>query len=264
MDIQGKVALVTGSSTGIGRATAQQLAARGAKVVVNYAHSGDDAAETLELVRAAGAEGMVVQADVTDEAAVDRMLELATAELGPIQILVNNAGTSRFVPFHDLDGLGDDIWDETYRTNVVAPFRCIRKCVPAMREEGWGTIVNVASIAGVMSIGSSLAYAASKAALINLTRGLARTLAPTIRVNAVAPGYVDSPWWERRGGMTTDQVDRQREGARASSPLQIATSPDQIADTVVWLVAGAGAEVMTGECLLTDAGLHLSQGPSRR
>lgn len=264
MDIQGKVALVTGSSTGIGRATAQLLAARGAKIVVNYARSAEDAAETLSLVEAAGSEGIVVQADVTDEAAVDRMLAEASAQLGPIQILVNNAGTSRFVPFSDLDGLADDIWEETYRTNVIAPFRCIRKCVPTMRDEGWGTVVNVASIAGVMSIGSSLAYAASKAALINMTRGLARTLAPTVRVNAVAPGYVDSPWWERRGGMSPEQVDRQREGARSSAPLQLATSPEQIADTITWLVAGPGAEVMTGECLLTDAGLHLSQGPVRR
>jgi 3-oxoacyl-[acyl-carrier protein] reductase len=264
MDIQGKVALVTGSSTGIGRATAVRLAELGAKVVVNYANSADDAAETLDAVRAAGAEGIVVQADVTDEGAVTAMLSRASAELGPVQVLVNNAGTSRFVPFHDLDGLTDDIWEETYRTNVISAFRCIRLCVPAMREEGWGSIVNVASIAGVMSIGSSLAYAASKAALINATRGLARTLAPVIRVNAVAPGYVDSPWWERRGGMSGEQVERQREGARASSPLRLATQPEQIADTVAWLAVGAGAETITGECLLADAGMHLSQGPTRR
>lgn len=264
MDINGKVAIVTGSSTGIGRATAVQLAQLGAKVVVNYARSTDDAADTLKAVHGAGAEGIAVQADVTDEDAVTSMIEGATTELGPVQILVNNAATSRFVAFADLEGLTDDIWEETYRTNVIAAYRCIRLCVPAMREAGWGAVVNVASLAGVMSIGSSLAYAASKAALINMTRGLARTLAPTVRVNAVAPGYVDSPWWERRGGMSPDDIDRQREGVRRSSPLQMATAPEQIADTICWLVAGAGAEAMTGECLLADAGAHLGQAPTRR
>lgn len=264
MDIEGKVAIVTGSSTGIGRSTAIALAELGARVVVNYARSADDAADTLKAVEATGARGIAVQADVTDPEAVAAMLARATAELGPVQILVNNAGTSRFVPFSDLDALTDDIWDETYRTNVVAAFRCIRLCVPGMRDAGWGTVVNVASIAGVMSVGSSLAYAASKAALINMTRGLARTLAPTIRVNAVAPGYVDSPWWERRGGMSAEAIDRQREAVRQSSPLQMATTPDQIADAIRWLVAGSGAEAITGECLLADAGTHLGQGPVRR
>jgi 3-oxoacyl-[acyl-carrier protein] reductase len=264
MDVTGKVALVTGSSTGIGRATAVSLAGLGAKVVVNYASSHDDANETLALVRSAGAEGIVAQADVTDEAAVQSMLERTRSELGPVEILVNNAGTSRFVAFAQLDDLTDDIWDETYRTNVVSAYRCIRLCVPDMRATGWGAIVNVASIAGVMSIGSSLAYAASKAAMINMTRGLARTLAPTIRVNAVAPGYVDSAWWERRGGMSPEQVDRQRQGAAAATPLQVATQPDEIAGAITWLVAGTGSTSVTGECVLIDAGLHLGQGPVRR
>ena len=262
MDIKGKVALVTGSSTGIGRATALQLAEMGAKIVVNYASSKDDAEETLARVREAGVDAISVQADVTDEEAVQAMLDEARKHLGPIDILVNNAGTSRFVRFDDLDNLTDDIWEETYRTNVISAYRCIRLCVPDMRASGWGTIVNVASIAGVMSVGSSLAYAASKAALINMTRGLARTLAPTIRVNAVAPGYVDSAWWERRGGMSPEQVDRQRAGAEAGSPLKIATQPEHIASAITWLVAGA--DVVTGECLLTDAGMHLGQGPVRR
>lgn len=262
MDIKGKVAVVTGSSTGIGRATAIGLAELGAKVVVNYATSNDDAEETLAAVHGAGAEGIVVQADVTDESAVVAMLDRARAELGPIEVLVNNAATSRFVPFRQLDELTDDIWEETYRTNVIAPFRCIRLCAPGMREAGWGAIVNVASMAGVMSIGSSMAYAASKAALINMTRGMARTLAPTVRVNAVAPGYVDTPWWERRGGMSTEQTDRQRASVAASSPLQIATQPEHIADAIIWLITGAA--VVTGECILTDAGSHLGQAPQRR
>ena len=262
MYIAGKVAVVTGSSTGIGRATALALAERGAKVVVNYARSKDDADETLAGVRSRGAEGISVQADVTDEAAVVAMLDQARRDLGPIQILVNNAGTSTFVPFAELDLLTEDVWEDTYRTNVIASYRCIRLCVPDMRDAGWGTVVNVASIAGVMSVGSSLAYAASKAALINMTRGLARTLAPTIRVNAVAPGYVDSEWWARRGGMSTEAIDQQRARVEQSSPLQIATQPEHIAEAITWLVAGA--DVTTGECLLADAGSHLGQGPVRR
>jgi NAD(P)-dependent dehydrogenase (short-subunit alcohol dehydrogenase family) len=265
MDIAGKVAVVTGSSTGIGRATAVSLAGLGAKVVVNYASSADDAAETLSMVEAAGGSGIVVQADVTDEAAVVAMLARARDELGgPISILVNNAGTSRFVPFHQLDDLTDDIWDETYRTNVVSAYRCIRLCVPDMRSAGSGVVVNVASIAGVLSIGSSLAYAASKAALVNMTRGLARTLAPVVRVNAVAPGYVDSAWWERRGGMSPEQVDRQRAGAAAATPLQVATQPEEIAGLITWLVCGPGSASVTGECMLIDGGLHLGQGGVRR
>ena len=261
-DIRGKVALVTGSSTGIGRATAVSLAALGAKVVVNYAHSKDDAAATLKAVRDQGAQGISVRADVTDEPAVVAMVEQAREELGPIQILVNNAGTTQFVAFDQLDKLTDDIWEKTYRTNVIAAYRCIRLCVPDMQANGWGSIVNVASIAGVLSIGSSLAYAASKAALLNMTTGLARTLAPTIRVNAVAPGYVDTAWWERRGGMSADAIDGLRAGVAASSPLQIATQPEHVASAITWLTAGA--DVVTGECILTDAGSHLSQGATRR
>ena len=265
MDVAGKIAVVTGSSTGIGRATAVSLGGLGAKVVVNYASSADDAAETLSMVEAAGGSGIVVQADVTDEAAVAAMLDRARTELGgPISVLVNNAGTSRFVPFHQLDDLTDDIWDETYRTNVVSAYRCIRLCVPDMRSAGEGAVVNVASIAGVLSIGSSLAYAASKAALVNMTRGLARTLAPVVRVNAVAPGYVDSAWWERRGGMSPEQVDRQRAGAAAATPLQVATQPEEVAGLITWLVCGPGSSSVTGECVLIDAGMHLGQGGTRR
>ncbi len=262
MDISGKVAIVTGSSTGIGRATAWALAERGAKVVVNYARSQGDAEETLAGVRERGAEGIVVQADVTDEPAVLAMVARAREELGPVQILVNNAGYTTIVNFADLDGLTDEVWQNTFWTNVVAPFKCVRACVPDMRTAGWGTVVNVASIAGVMSTGSSLAYAASKAALINMTRGLARTLAPEIRVNGVAPGFVDSPWWERRGGLSEEEVERRRQGARANSPLKIAGTPEHIASAILWLIEGA--DIVTGETILVDAGSHLGQAPARR
>lgn len=262
MDIAGKVALVTGSSTGIGRATAYVLAERGCKVVVNYASSHADAEQTLAGVRQRGAEGLLAQADVTDEPAVLEMVARAQRELGPVQILINNAGFTRVVSFDDLDGLTDEIWQKTLNTNVVAPFKAIRACVPGMKAAGWGTVVNVSSIAGVMSAGSSLAYAASKAALINITRGLARTLAPEIRVNAVAPGYVDSAWWERRAFYSPEQIDALRDGARQRSPLKIAGTPEHIAGAIVWLVEGA--DIVTGETILVDAGSHLAQGPARR
>ena len=262
MEISGKVAVVTGSSTGIGRATAWALAERGAKVVVNYARSQGDAEETLAGVRERGGEGLIAQADVTDESAVKAMLSRARDELGPVQILVNNAGYTRFVDFADLDGVTDEVWNETLATNLIAPFKCIRACVPEMRAAGWGSVVNVSSIAGVLSAGSSIAYAASKAALINMTRGLARTLAPEIRVNAVAPGYVDSAWWERRGGFSQEQVDRRREGARAGSPLKTVGTPEHIASAILWLIEGA--DIVTGETILVDAGAHLGQGPVRR
>jgi 3-oxoacyl-[acyl-carrier protein] reductase len=262
MDIAGKVALVTGSSTGIGRATAWALAERGAQVVVNYARSQADAEQTLAGVHERGANGIAVQCDVNDEPGVVAMVARARAELGPVQILVNNAGFTRIVPFADLDGLTDEIWMETLTTNLVAPFKCIRAVVPDMRAAGWGTIVNVASVAGVIGGGSSIAYAASKAGLITMSRGLARTLAPTIRVNCVAPGYVDSPWWERRGLQTPDEVEQGRARAREGSPLKIAGTPEHIADAIRWLIEGA--DIVTGETILVDAGAHLGQAPVRR
>jgi len=256
------VAIVTGASTGIGRATAWALAERGVRVVVNYAHSTDDAEHTLAGVRERGADGIAVQADVTDEAAVLTMLQRAADALGPVHMLVNNAGYTRFVDFADLDGVTDSVWRETLDTNLDAPFKAIRACVPGMRAAGWGSVVNVSSIAGVMAIGSSIAYAASKAGLINLTRSLARTLAPEIRVNCVAPGYVDSAWWERRGGYSPQQVDRTREGARAGSPLKIAGTPEHIASAILWLIEGG--DIVTGETIIVDAGIHLGQAPTRR
>lgn len=262
MDIAGKVALITGSSTGIGRATAWALAERGVKVVVNYARSQADAEQTLAGVHERGAQGIAVRCDVTDEAGVRAMVARARAELGPVQILVNSAGFTRIVPFNDLDGLTDEIWERTLATNLVAPFKCIRACVPDMRAAGWGTIVNVASVAGLMATGSSLAYAVSKAGLITMTRGLARTLAPTIRVNAVAPGYVDSPWWERQGLQTPEQVERGRAAARENTPLKVVGTPEHIASAILWLIEGA--DIVTGETIAVDAGALLAQGPARR
>jgi 3-oxoacyl-[acyl-carrier protein] reductase len=262
MEIAGKVALVTGASTGIGRATALLLAERGAKVAVNYARSQADAEETVRLCRERGADACLAQADVTDDAAVAAMLANVRAELGPIQILINNAGTTTIIPFSDLDALTDEVWQATLQTNLVAPFKMTRACVPDMRAAGWGCVVNVASIAGIQSTGSSIAYAASKAGLINMTRGLARTLAPEIRVNGIAPGYVDSPWWERRGGMSQEAIATQRERARQNAPLKIAGTPEHSANAIVWLVEGA--DLVTGETIIVDAGMHLGQAPVRR
>jgi 3-oxoacyl-[acyl-carrier protein] reductase len=262
MEIAGAVALVTGASTGIGRATAWMLAERGVKVAVNYARSQADAEETLAGVQARGGAGMLAQADVTDEAAISTLLARIQAELGPVQILVNNAGFTRMVPFADLDALTDEVWQETLMTNLVSPFKITRACVPGMRAAGWGSVVNVASIAGLMSTGSSIAYAASKAGLINMTRGLARTLAPEIRVNAVAPGYVESPWWERRAFMTPEQAARYRDTAAERTPLKVAGQPEHIASAILWLIDGG--DIVTGETIVVDAGASLGQGPARR
>jgi 3-oxoacyl-[acyl-carrier protein] reductase len=231
-------------------------------VVVNYARSRADAEQTLAGVRERGARGIAVQCDVNDEPGVLAMVTRARAELGPVQILVNSAGFTRIVPFADLAGLTDEIWRETLMTNVVAPFKCIRACVPTMRAAGWGSIVNVASVAGLMATGSSLAYAVSKAGLITMTRGLARTLAPTIRVNAVAPGYVDSPWWERQAQQTPEQIERARAAARDNTPLKVVGRPEHIASAILWLVEGA--DIVTGETIAVDAGAMLAQGPARR
>lgn len=194
MDVSGKCAIVTGSATGVGRATALALAKRGARVVVNYSRSEDEARETVEEIERLGAQALLVRADVSRDDEVRAMVRQGRDAFGPVQILVNNAATTAFVNFADLEGMTEELWDRILAVNLKGPFFCARAVAPQMKEAGEGAIVNVASVAGLRAIGSSIAYAASKAGLINLTVALARVLAPEVRVNGVAPGFIDSRW----------------------------------------------------------------------
>jgi 3-oxoacyl-[acyl-carrier protein] reductase len=233
-----------------------QLASRGCNVVVNCRRTLEEAEETAELCRAAGADALVVQADVSQDSECRRLVSLGAEKFGRLDFLVNNAGMTRFVKFDDLEGLTDGIWDEIFRTNVLGTFYCTRAAVPHMKAAGTGAIVNVSSIAGIQGTGSSIAYAAAKAAVINMTRCLARTLGPEIRVNAVAPGALDTRWI--RDGIGEAGYEAVRENYRQTMPLRDIVPAEAVAETIVWLVEGA--RMTTGEVVVVDAGAHLGPG----
>ena len=256
--LEGAVAIVTGGGTGIGAAVVRKLAGRGVRCVINYASSRDDA-EALAAEVGHGA--LAVQADVADDMACRALAAKASAAFGRIDLLVNNAGRTKFANHEDLDLLDAEDFVAIYRLNTIAPFQMIRACAPALRASPFGAVVNVASVAGVFGHGSSVAYAASKGALITMTKSLARALAPDIRINAVAPGYVGTGWFEKRLG--AEGFARLNETIANRTPMAMAPGPDDIAGPVTMLLDPA-SRAITGETLLIDAGAHLDIGLSRR
>jgi 3-oxoacyl-[acyl-carrier protein] reductase len=239
-----KVALITGSATGIGRAVAVSLARQGCAICVNYSRSKEDAKQTLAAVQQHGVPAILCQCNVAVEAAVKEMVERCQKELGGLDILVNNAGTTRFIEHHRLDELDEDVWDEILGVNLKGAYFCCRAAIPVMQQRGGGAIVNVTSVAGLSGMGSSMAYAASKAGLNCLTKSLARAFAPTIRVNAVAPGPVLTRWLEPHMDMVERHV--------AMTPMQRAATPEDIADVVAFLATGT--TLMTGQVVVVDGG----------
>jgi 3-oxoacyl-[acyl-carrier protein] reductase len=255
MDLKGKVAIVTGSSSGIGAAVALALAKRGAGIVVNYTKSEKEANQVAEEVRKAGVDVRVVQGDVASDSDCRKLARAALDAFGRIDILVNNAGTTKFAAHHDLDALSAEDFARIYAVNVIGPFQMVRACLEPLKAHGDGAVVNVSSIAGVRGIGSSVAYAASKGALNNMTVSLARALAPAIRVNAVCPGYVATGWFLNRFG--EEAFKRITESQAQVAPLKRAADGAEIAKTVSFF-AGPESRHITGETLLTDGGLHLN------
>lgn len=259
-DFDGAVVVITGASTGLGRAIAVETASRGAKaVIINYASSEDEAHNTAGMVRAEGAEAILVQGDVGEDEACRRIVA-AAEPFGLITSLFNNAGITKMVPRHeDLDALDGEDFLRIYRINVVGAFQMIRAARPLL-EAGPvpGAVVNTSSVAAVMGIGSSVAYAASKGALTTMTISLARALAPKIRMNAVCPGYIDTPWFEKNSGAQAAERIRQR--AAEGTPLKAASSAEDIAAAAVFLGSPASRHV-TGETLMVDAGTHLYYAP---
>jgi 3-oxoacyl-[acyl-carrier protein] reductase len=238
-----KVALVTGSATGVGRAVAVQLARKGLAVAVNYSRSEREANETLEAVRAAGVPGLLCRADVSEDDAVRAMVARVVAELGGLDVLVNNAGMTHFIEHRDLDAVTDAVWDDILGVNLKGAFSCCRAALPHLEARG-GSIVNVTSVAGLQGHGSSIPYAASKAALNCLTKSLARAFAPKVRVNAVAPGPIRTRWLAGREQMI--------ERSLQATPLGRAAEPDDVADVVVFLALGTS--LMTGQVVVVDGG----------
>lgn len=260
MDLQSGVAIVTGSSSGVGAATARQLAEQGCHVVINYASNEAGARETQAACEAFGVETEVVQADVARDEDCRRLAAAAEARWGRIDALVNNAGTTKFCAHDDLDGLSAEDFQRIYAVNTVGAYQMTRAVAPAMRRGGRGSIVNVASIAGVMGVGSSIAYAASKGAMITLGLSLARALGPEIRVNTVCPGFIQGDWLEQ--GMGAETYARTKAFLEQNTPLKLTATPDTVAEVIVYFLTGA--TVVTGETLLLDGGHHLTQMPMAR
>ena len=245
--LRGKVALVTGSATGIGRAAALEFAREGADVVVNYSRSEAEARQTRDDCAAHGVRALLVRADCANEEKIKAMVAHAVDELGGVDILVNNAGTTRFVPLPEIDELTDADWDGILQLNVKGAFYATRACVPSMRRRGEGLVVNVASVAGFTGAGSSIPYAVSKGAMITLTKSLAKALAPQIRVNAVAPGIVTTRWVAGR----EDHVERYSR----ETPLGRAATAEDVARVIVTFATHG--TFLTGEVTIVDGGREM-------
>jgi 3-oxoacyl-[acyl-carrier protein] reductase len=255
----GLCAIVTGSASGLGAATAEILARSGARLVINYSSSQKEAEATAEVCRKAGAaEVLVAQGDVSRDEDC-RKIVAAAAGWGRLDVLVNNAGTTKHVAYGDLDGLSAEDFQRLYGVNTIGPFQMVR-AARSLLEAGAkasgrpSAVVNVSSVAGINGVGSSIAYAASKGALNTITRSLAITLAPLIRVNTVCPGYIDTPWFTK--GRGEEGAKKVRDTVVAKVPLKVASTADDIAQLVCFLAMPASGN-MTGEIVRMDAGLHL-------
>jgi 3-oxoacyl-[acyl-carrier protein] reductase len=243
-----KVAVITGGSSGMGEATAKELAKRGWHVAVMFSKNKKEADR---VARETG--GLALQGDVAQDADCRRVASAVLDKWGRIDALVNSAGTTKFVAHADLEGLSSDDMLGIFRVNFVGPFQMIRACAPALKEAR-GCVVNVSSVASVLGTGSSIAYAASKAALDTMTFSLARALGPEIRLNIVAPGYVRTPWQIAAHG-AEGAADLERRFAECA-PLKAAAEPQDVADAIVWLIEGARR--VTGEIIYVDGGMHIA------
>jgi 3-oxoacyl-[acyl-carrier protein] reductase len=257
MEIKGGVAIVTGSATGVGAAAALMLAQRGCNVVINYTRSEREARETQAACEAAGVQTILCKADVSNDADCRRMVDQAMSTWGRIDALINNAGTTKFVAHTDLEGLDAEDFQRIYGVNVIGPFQMVRAVTPHMKAAGQGAIVNISSVAGVMGVGSSIAYAASKGALNTMTLSLARVLGPEIRINTVCPGFIQGRWLA--GGMGEDAYNMALERQQRATPLHRAGTPENMAQAALWFIEGA--DIVTGEILMVDAGSHLGAAP---
>ncbi|MGE5638843.1 MAG: SDR family NAD(P)-dependent oxidoreductase [Clostridia bacterium] len=244
-----RVAVVTGGSSGIGEACVRELAKRGWNVAIVY---GKDRNKAEGVARGCG-EAMAVQADVGEDADCRRAAREVLSRWGRIDALVNNAGATKFVEHRNLDGLAAKDFEAIFRVNVIGPFQMIRACEKALREAK-GCVVNISSVAHLLGTGSSVAYAASKAALNTLSLSLARALGPDVRVNVVAPGFVRTPWQVAAMGDEGSREAERRYAERA--PLKGAAQAEDVAEAVAFLVEGARR--VTGEVLYVDAGMHIA------
>src|SRR6202051_740400 len=242
------VALITGAATGIGRAAAVALAEAGYDVAINYSRSEKAARETAALAQAKGAKTLLYQCDVSDDPSVRKMLAAVEQQFGRLDALVNNAGTTTEVKPQDFDSLTAEEWDRVFAVNVRGVFQVTRAAAP-MLKKAMGSIVNTASVVGLRPGPQPLPYAASKAAVVNLTKLLALNLAPEIRVNAVAPGWMEGDWMVR---MLKDKYDDMMERRAKHTPLRRVATPEDVAEVMVNLILSN--RFVTGEIIVIDGG----------
>jgi NAD(P)-dependent dehydrogenase (short-subunit alcohol dehydrogenase family) len=249
MELKDRVAIVTGGATGIGQAVCVRLAKAGAAgIAVNFARSAEDAESAAKELRSLGTDALPVKADVADEAAVKAMVAATIQHFGRLDVLVNNAGTTHFIPHSDLDALTEEVWNEILGVNLKGTFYCCRAAAAELKKTR-GVIVNIASIAAHRATGSSIAYGISKAGIVQLTRMLAGALAPDVRVNSVSPGLVSSRWFRKRFGDESAQA--QEAGFAAGIPLGAVATPDDVALAVMGFVEN---DMITGQDLIVDGG----------
>jgi 3-oxoacyl-[acyl-carrier protein] reductase len=241
MDLRDRVVLITGGGTGLGKAISTQIARDGAIVAIGYRSSAGAAQGVVEQLRSGGHEAAAYQVDVGDWAQAADLVNRVYAELGPIDVLINNAGVTRAVPASRIDLVTHEDWDRILRVNVIGAFACSQAVLPGMIERGCGRIVNVASDSAFSSTGSSIPYVVSKAALVSLTKALAQAVGPDVLVNAIAPGWMDTPWLERNLPPSDAKVVRE-------GPL---LSPESVASAAIALVKDDAAR---GRVVRLDAG----------
>ena len=257
MDVAGRVVLITGASSGVGAALAEKLAAMGARVVVNYSRSEEAANAVVSRISEAGGQALAIQADVSEEADCKRLVSATIEHFGQLDALVNNAGTTTFVPHDQLDALTEDIWLRTLRVNLIGAFMMSREAASHIEAAGGGEIIMTSSIASMTANGSSIAYCASKAGMNSLTRTLAKTLGKKkIRVNAVLPGLIDGDWaFNTWGGGDGEQYDGLKKMFSDQTPLGHVVTPEDVADSILALMTGS--DYMTGQLVTIDSGFTL-------
>lgn len=251
------VAIITGGGTGVGRDTSLQLARRGYHIILNYSRSKQEAEQTADEIttigRSTGSQALCLQANVADDQDCRQLIDAALNRHGRLDVLVNCAGTTQFIPFERMEEVSAETWERLFRVNVTGAFQCARAAAPALRKSDNGQIINISSVAAQLGQGSSIPYCCTKAALDNLTVSLARTLAPEIRVNGIAPGFIAGRWTEKGLGVSYDQVCKAYE---QSLPLRKVCQPADIAEAIVSLITGS--RLVTGQTLTVDAGMMIA------
>ena len=260
-DLKNKVAIVTGSSSGVGAATVKLLASQGCHVVINYNSNAEGANQVAVDCARHNVETLVLAGNVASDQDCRALVTAAHKKWGSVDVLVNNAGTTKFVDHSDLEGLSSEDFQRIYAVNVIGCYQMIRAVNAVMqKQEHGGTVVNVASTAGITGIGSSVAYAASKGAMVTMTLSLARALGPKLRINAVCPGFIEGDWL--RDGLGEQRYEELIQFNRKNSALGVTATAETVADAILHFITGP--QIVTGETLIVDGGRHLSMTPLTR